>query len=219
MNSVKLLLVLAGILATTESRASIYTCCGNPVKRASPDITFNRTLTSFPTGGAYTNRLIEAAAVFQTVRGSSASASVVVDADDLWSPTNGIDEATWALNAPNNSVIAQVMWRFSNGVYCDGHLPCCNGCTAPTLVETDLVFYAKRQNGTDIVWNSNRPVAMAGTSVSPDIYFTPTAVHEIAHSFGIDHDTVNVGMSTMDPGYPFGGWLFGNRSAGHHWPE
>jgi hypothetical protein len=54
---------------------------------------------------------------------------------------------------------------------------------------------------------------MVNTVTFP-LYFAVVAVHEFAHAFTIDHDTVNQGFSTMDPGFPHGGWHFDEVGGG-----
>jgi hypothetical protein len=143
------------------------------------------------------------------VLGTFASMSVVFDADDLWSTSNSIDETFWLANAPDELTLAQNFWRFSNGVQCNGYQPCCNAgpCSAPTMAEADVAFYVNRATTGAWNWNSGQPSAMVNTTTFPT-YFAVTALHEFAHAFAIDHDAASQGFSTMDPGYPFGGWHF-----------
>jgi hypothetical protein len=202
------------LLLVSEAGADYWFCCFDKVRRGTPTISLMRSRISFPDGAPETQRLLEAAASFGPVIGSNVGVIVYPDGDDRVTFKNNYDEVQISETSPDNSLVAQAFRWYSNGKFC-GDGPCCNGsgCDAPNVKETDIIFYKRLANGTVIPWSYNQPRAMVDTT-NMSLFFSAIAVHEIVHAFGLEHDTGGlIGMSTMAPNYPHGGWAFDQEPA------
>lgn len=177
--------------------ADYLACCGtNPVRWNTNVVSMNWCTASFTAGSMWVQS-IEHAAVNWSI--PTDSAQVISVGSDSNCAMNNTQNETWYNGGanPDGALQAEYNWSSNNGN--------CNGCTAPTIVESDIVTYALDENGHPNPWSLDFPQGSTHPPVSTLAYPIVTYQHEMGHTLGFIH--ANSGMVRMGPSIPCGGWF------------
>lgn len=193
------------IAAAPEAKADYQQCCTNPIRWSSGAVNMKWCTSSFSAGDTWTPMIQEAADEWDNVSNSAADFTVTSDSSCAMSNS---DNETWFTSGsnPDNFIAAEFSsYTGGGGGGCAGGAPCCSGCSAPTMVESDIIVYGQSTAGATITWFGGLPI---GETSSPDIagnFIVVTYQHEMGHTLGMTH-TAN-GMVRMSTASPNGGWF------------
>lgn len=208
------------------SPSGLLACGPNPgaanhVRFQSSSISMKALPVSFPAGSSQLARLQNAAAGWSNTPGSALSMNVVADDENTLSSANTENEVGFftdiaacgasCAGSPGNAM-AVTIYRFDN--LCGGMTPpCCVGSTPSKILNSDVAFFKKLSDGTNIAWNYSVPPVLTNSSntaktVVPS-YFQLTAAHEFGHVFGLYH--IDTGQARMSPSQS--GWYHSTTSA------
>lgn len=199
------LLIGCAILPSKIAHADHWSCCGNPIAWGSSNVDLKWSTVSFSAGSPWVDRIEDAADGWSALSESSFVWQVAPDSNSDVGHGNGENEI-WFTNASNSinaGAIALISYSLGQ---CPGG-PCCNGCTPPTILETDIILYGKTKEGFPVTWyhgvpNGSFPI---GTTSSGN-WVVVTVQHELGHALGLTHPLV--GLARMcNSGYFSGGWF------------